>query len=678
MCKDKKGFSPVVVDGLYGEVHIGFYCCCSHEKEDDQEKCIMERSKIAKMMVHDLSCDRLSEASSSPSSSTKRKALKRSSQTKTKTKTNMEPYFFQGNPLLQLQKNFDSKYHGWLIIAIPRVYAMTDLIIPNKIYFSHDDDGLFISKDRFWKKMDPPRNMTTRDGVLFDPLNKIDFRSYQQEAHKVLLSKLKDRNTGFAAIYNVPPGFGKTVTALRLFAELRCPCLVLVHQQKIADQWIERARSFLSDNVNIGQLKTQKHKDIQFDENDSCLLYISTIQTLLSEKIEAENLKAFQFIIIDECHHIAAAKFSQCLRKVSGSRLSLTATLYRSDNSKKLFSPLIGAIEFSLSKEERQKNDPNYNVTNRRAWVVPYHPQRWTSSRYFQNLLEKQKRILDALQVRPLSKMDRQKLMQRKMINTNMIDSYLGKEPRHVKQFLQLLKFIRDPQNNADLCLPTDDEEDKKCLDWLVHDLKGHLPKGKILVLSSTIEQMKILHDASVRHNIIKVEESACYCSTSTDEEKRKGLHETCRTLFGCFDGFREAIDIANLQVIIFTNKPTGLATQIVGRGGRWNKEDSCPIPTIQNKLDLLIVHMVPSLYPFPEIFMQKFLRYHREENYSIHKIETKDARLSRNNNNNPSIQSLCDEIRLFNQKEHQKKSEEHPKFAMEPSFIDQDQEDFI
>ena len=183
--------------------------------------------------------------------------------------------------------------------------------------FVVDDDGAaaVLHVPRFWglRHVAPPaapaafRDMRTtgtayattdlRFGATLNPL--------QAEATAGALRQLR---TLGGAMLVLPCGFGKTVCALWLSAQLRRRTLVVVHSDALADQWLQRIGTFLPGAV-IGRIQ----QDVVLV--DGCDVVVGMIQSLVKRSYDATTLDSFGLVVVDEAHHVAAPMFSQALRK---------------------------------------------------------------------------------------------------------------------------------------------------------------------------------------------------------------------------------------------------------------------------------------------------------------------------------------------------------------------------
>lgn len=127
-------------------------------------------------------------------------------------------------------------------------------------------------------------------------------------------------------VLQAPTGFGKTVVAAAIMARRNVNTLVLVHRAGLLRQWQERLQTFLNAPPEvIGCIGGGKAKP-------SGRLDIALIQSLVRQGEVNQLVQNYGQVIVDECHHIAAASFEAVLRQVKARYvLGLSATPIRRD-----------------------------------------------------------------------------------------------------------------------------------------------------------------------------------------------------------------------------------------------------------------------------------------------------------------------------------------------------------
>ena len=175
-------------------------------------------------------------------------------------------------------------------------------------------------------------------------------REQQQEIMNVVYPKLLK---SYGGIIKLPCGYGKTVLALYILCQLKVKTLILVQQENLLEQWIERITQYIKEYSGdkpliVGRLQQKK---IETDKD----IVIGMIQSLCSRDYTREQLKDFGLIISDECHHIAAEKFCTALDKLNAKYiLGLSATPLRKDGLTKVIKWYLGDFLYKLDCEKNK------------------------------------------------------------------------------------------------------------------------------------------------------------------------------------------------------------------------------------------------------------------------------------------------------------------------------------
>ena len=136
---------------------------------------------------------------------------------------------------------------------------------------------------------------------------KFDMRPIQKPIIKSYIDNISLENGGGGVIC-AGCGVGKTVISLYILSLLKVKTLIIVHKEFLLNQWIDRIKEFLNNEITIG---TIQGKTIDVDKD----IVIGMLQTVTKEKITKELLKGFGLVIYDECHHLGARMFSKSLSR---------------------------------------------------------------------------------------------------------------------------------------------------------------------------------------------------------------------------------------------------------------------------------------------------------------------------------------------------------------------------
>lgn len=156
-------------------------------------------------------------------------------------------------------------------------------------------------------------------------------------------------------------GFGKTVVAAALIAGRQRNTLVLVHRRELLDQWVERLRSFLDmDPKQIGVIGGGKRKP-------TGIIDVALIQSLVRKGEVDDLVTGYGHLVVDECHHLAAASFELVARRTKGRFvLGLSATVTRKDGHHPIIFMQCGPVRHKVdARTQASERGIRHRVRNR-------------------------------------------------------------------------------------------------------------------------------------------------------------------------------------------------------------------------------------------------------------------------------------------------------------------------
>ena len=189
----------------------------------------------------------------------------------------------------------------------------------------------------------------------------VSFNGELYPEQKIAVERLLAYDMGMLA---AATAFGKTVIGANLIARRKVNTLVLVHTVEIMNNWVRDLNRFLTIKEELPTYITPKGRVKQRDsvigtfssqkKASTGIIDIAMIGSLGKEDYINPMVRDYGMIIVDECHHAAAATFENVLRASAAKYVyGMSATVKRGDKQERKLLMQLGPIRHRYTAKER-------------------------------------------------------------------------------------------------------------------------------------------------------------------------------------------------------------------------------------------------------------------------------------------------------------------------------------
>lgn len=167
-------------------------------------------------------------------------------------------------------------------------------------------------------------------------------------------SALEDLLVKDNGLLSAETGFGKTVLGAALIGKRQRRTLILVHNQQLLEQWLDRLSQFLTFEEEVpvrytpsGRKKKMGHIGQYYGAKKwrSRLVDVAMIQSLSKLDSVSELVNDYDMLLVDECHHTSAKMFEKVVAAFAGPYLyGFPATPERKNGHEPIVFQRIGPI----------------------------------------------------------------------------------------------------------------------------------------------------------------------------------------------------------------------------------------------------------------------------------------------------------------------------------------------
>ena len=237
---------------------------------------------------------------------------------------------------------------------------------PRIVYDGYDEGGYIVLPRGCFEEL--KRHLSDAE-IPYDIVDKrqvgrkidVFFNGELYPEQKVAAERLLSYDVGMLA---AATAFGKTVIGANLIAHRKVNTLVLVHTVEIMNNWVRDLNRFLTINEELPTYTTPKGRVKQRDSvigtfssqkrAATGIIDIAMIGSLGKEDEINPMVRDYGMIIVDECHHAAAATFENVLRASAAKYVyGMSATVKRGDKQERKLLMQLGPIRHRYTAKER-------------------------------------------------------------------------------------------------------------------------------------------------------------------------------------------------------------------------------------------------------------------------------------------------------------------------------------
>lgn len=211
----------------------------------------------------------------------------------------------------------------------------------------------------------------------------VSFNGTLYQEQSVAAERLSAHDIGILA---AATAFGKTVIGAYLIARRKVNTLVLVNSAEIMNNWVQDLDRFLTIQEDLPTYTTPKGRIKRRDsvigtfssqkKAATGIIDIAMIGSLGKEDNINPMVRDYGMVIVDECHHAAAATFENVLRASAAKYVyGMSATVKRGDKQERRLFMQLGPIRHCYTAKERaQKQGIGHFIYPRFTRLVDLSP----------------------------------------------------------------------------------------------------------------------------------------------------------------------------------------------------------------------------------------------------------------------------------------------------------------
>jgi superfamily II DNA or RNA helicase len=425
------------------------------------------------------------------------------------------------------------------LIVTPVEYMKDDSGVINSFgVYQEDEKNIYIPKYFAKKKYHSEHKMDESNinmGKNICIKSKIELREYQKPIADLLQESFDKIGGG---ILSLPCGRGKTVIAIDSIVKRKKKTLIIVHKEFLMNQWKRQLEKLTDAKVGI----IQRNK-VVVEGMDVVMCMLKSVSV---RDYDPKIFEDFGYVIVDECHHIAAKVYSQALPKISCKyTLGLSATPERADKLHKIFHWYLGPM---IYQEKVQMVDS----VKARIFKFKIDHHLFKQINHYKNrkpLVETM--VSNLVEIKERNDLITLLINERRYRGTRCQIMVLSRRREHLKLIKKQIDETIEHDRNIYKKLNKAHKILIKCLNNLHEEYKI----TKESFLKKQINALTI--EITEQEKILEIYEKCAFHVTDYYvggmKEQKLAIAEKADILFGTYDMAQEGLDIPTLNTILYS-----------------------------------------------------------------------------------------------------------------------------
>lgn len=213
-------------------------------------------------------------------------------------------------------------------------------------YKEHSDGRLEFGRRYGLRHFGDPTDDADLHGVAVPFIHTITLRDYQREAVDAFKAQYAKPHGG-GGLLVFPCGFGKTLTACALVAEVGVKAMIVSHKNFLLEMFLTDLQKYVRVACDSGSTRELRIGWVRGPKCDveGADIVLASLMSLATHTYADNAFESIGHVVIDECHRLCPQVSSRALFSISRPKMcGLSATPVRKDGLHTLFETFIGPI----------------------------------------------------------------------------------------------------------------------------------------------------------------------------------------------------------------------------------------------------------------------------------------------------------------------------------------------